>query len=122
MLYTSKSAKTAELSDRKMQPPQQTPAEFEEKCLEYEEVKLAIKELEAKASLLKEEITPYIQEDQKINCASGAIEVKRRDNWHFSEGTQLQEKALKEAQEEEIAKGVATSTPTIYIEYRAFTK
>lgn len=91
---------------------------FEDKCLEYEELKLEEKALKSRIDELKEDITSQVPEDEKINCRHGVIEMKKRDNWKYSEETTAMASSLKEKQKEEVAKGIAKNSPTYFIEYR----
>jgi len=95
-----------------------TDEQFQADTLEYEEMKLEEKENKKRLDILKERIQSRIQGDEKVNTRYGVIEVKKRDNWKYSEGTTKMAEELKETQKTEIAKGIAISTPTVFIEYR----
>lgn len=86
--------------------------------LAYEELKIKEKEIKNELEILKEKILPLVHEGEKIVLSHGAIEMGKRDNWTYSDETQVMEKQLKEKQKYEIASGVAISKPTIFITYR----
>ena len=91
------------------------------KFLEYEELKIQEKQVAARLKELKEELTPLVSEDEKVNCRYGVIELKSKvfpTSWKYSPETTQMAKDLKEKQAEEVAKGIAVGTPTTYIEYR----
>lgn len=92
--------------------------ELKNDLLAYEDLKIEEKELKVRIDELKEKILPYIGEDEKINCIKGVIEIKKRDNWTFSPETQNFENQLKDKKADEIARGIATSKPTMFMEYR----
>lgn len=95
-----------------------TDEQFQADVLSYEEHKLEIKRHEVHLDILKERLKTRVKGDEKINARHGVIEMKKRDNWTYSEGTTKLATELKETQKMEVAKGIATSTPTIYMEYR----
>ena len=86
--------------------------------LKYEELKIVVKDAEAQMAELKPIVLEAVPEGTKINASQGYFERKKRDNWKFGPGIELQEKALKEAKEGAVARGEATNNPTVYIEYR----
>lgn len=92
--------------------------EQKQSLLEYEDLKIEEKRIKSRLEELKEIIVPLVPEDEKINGKYGKFELKKRDNWTFSGETQNMEDALKEKKAEEIAKGVATSKPIYFVEYR----
>lgn len=88
------------------------------KFLEYEELKIQEKQVAARLKELKEELTPLVSDDEKVNCRYGVIELKKRDNWKYTPATTQMADDLKARQKEEVAKGEATNNPTFFIEYR----
>ena len=87
--------------------------------LAYGELKVKVKEIEKDMDVLKAKIMPQVEAGKKYVVGElGAIEVKKRDNWTYSAETTLLGTQLKEKQAEEIATGVATSTPTVFIDFR----
>jgi len=94
--------------------------EQEKAILRYEELKIEIKNMDAQIKELKPIIQELVHEDEKLHTPTGYgyFELKKRDNWKFSEEIVEAEKGLKTLKAEAIAKGEATSTPTVYIEYR----
>lgn len=89
------------------------------KILEYEELKIQEKQLKEKVDAVKAEIEELIPEDEKVNCAHGFIEKVKRDNWTYTPETTQLAKDLKDKQKEEVAKGLATNNPTVFIQYRS---
>jgi hypothetical protein len=86
--------------------------------LAYEELKIEEKLIKEKLETLKEFLLPHIEPGQKIQATAGHFELKQRDNWTFTPETVRMAENLKEVQKAEIAKGVAKSVPTLFIEYR----
>lgn len=86
--------------------------------LEYEELKIQEKEIKARIDELKPTVLEVVPEGAKINARNGHFELKKRDNWKYSEEINNQESALKEAKAEAVAKGEATNNPTFFVEYR----
>lgn len=86
--------------------------------VEYEQLKLSVKRAEERMKELKPVLLKAVPEGSKVNAVEGFFELKKRDNWKFSAEVELQESALKEAKENAIARGEATSNPTYYVEYR----
>lgn len=95
-----------------------TEEQFQADVLAYEEHKLEVKRHEVHLEILKDRIKSRVKGDEKINARHGVIEMKKRDNWTYSDGTKKLAEDLKEKQKEEVAKGIATSVPTYFIEYR----
>jgi len=90
-----------------------------EKFLKYEELKIEEKRIKAQIEELKPEIVEAMKSDEKINCRLGVIEMKKRDNWVYTEETVKMKEALKEKEKDEVAKGIAVNKPTFYAEYRS---
>lgn len=86
--------------------------------MKYEEIKLQIKELETELDPLKEIIVPLMEKGRDLTTETGGtFKLKERANWKFSPDTVAKKKELKTLEEEEIAKGIATNKPTVYLEY-----
>jgi hypothetical protein len=92
--------------------------EVQKAMLEYEQIKLNIKTLEAKADELKEIILPEVEVGKKYEATEGSFEVKSKALWRFSPRVEEMKKSVKEVEAEEIAKGIAVNNPTVYLEYR----
>jgi len=92
--------------------------ELTDKFLHYEELKIQEKELKAEIDALKAELVEHVPEGEKINCATGVVKLKKRDNWTYIPATVQLADDLKARQKEEVAKGDATNNPTYYIEYK----
>lgn len=92
--------------------------EQKEALLQYEELKLAIKDLEEKADKLKPVISPLFNDSEKIKGVHGTFELKSRPKWTFSVNLQEEEKKLEAQKADEIAKGIAVNKPIVYFEYR----
>ena len=92
--------------------------EVQKAMLEYEQVKLNIRILEAKADELKEIILPEVEVGKKYEATEGTFEVKSKAMYRFSPRVEEMKKAVKEIEGEEIAKGIAVNNPTVYLEYR----
>ena len=95
------------------------PPELKSKFLDYENLKLKEKEIKEKLEVLKVELVPHIPENTVVKGERGSFTLKRRDNYTYTEATEQKMIDLKERQKEEIAKGEATSEPTLFIEWRA---
>ena len=95
-----------------------TTEEREKLALEYEGLKIEEKRIETRLKEVKEVLAPTVGDDEKLNCRYGVIELKKRDKWTYTPPTQQMAEDLKTKQQEEVAKGEATNTPTFYIEYR----
>jgi hypothetical protein len=94
--------------------------EVSKALLDYESIKIEIKELETQLGTLKEVILPEVPEGSKIVTESGgSFELKQRDNWKYSDDIQQLEEELKSKKAEAVAKGEVTNNPTFYIEYRS---
>ncbi len=83
--------------------------ELEQKLLftEYEEIKRAIKELEAKADLIKPQLLELIPDDSKIDSGTGIFSKETRQAWKFSEELTAEIKEIEEKKEVEKQTGVA---------------
>lgn len=84
----------------------------------YEEIKIAISGLEKQLEQLKEIILPIMSKDAKLEGSQGSFELKERANWKFSPDVKAQEDIVKNLKADEVAKGIATNVPTVYLEYR----
>lgn len=93
-------------------------AEQKQALLEYEELKITVKQAEERMAELKPTILEAIPEGTRVDVVNGFFELKKRDNWKFSPEVESQEKALKDTKADAIAKGEATNNPTYYVEYR----
>ena len=95
--------------------------EQEQALLRYEELKIQIKAIEKEIEPLKPIVKELVVDGEKLHTPTGlgAFELKKRDNWTFSQEIQDQEQDLKDVKKEAIAKGEATSDPTVYVEYKA---
>lgn len=88
--------------------------------LEYEEIKLSIKEKEARLEELKPLILPEIPADKEIEAKYGSFTLKAKSKWKYSDATTTLEKEVKERKKTEEADGTAEQLPgTPYIEYRS---
>lgn len=86
--------------------------------LEYEELKIEEKRVKTRLEELKEIVSQSVPEGEVVNGKQGVFTLKRRDNYTYTpETTQIAED-LKARQEEEVAKGLATVTPTFFVEYK----
>lgn len=93
--------------------------EVKEALKDYEELKINEKEIKTKLDELKEIILPEVPEGSKIMTENGgSFELKKRDNWKYSDDIQQFEDELKAKKAEAVAKGEAANNPTHYIEYR----
>jgi len=90
----------------------------DEKLLEYEELKIEAKRIAVRIDELKPEVLEIIGEEEKVNCKHGFIERKSRPKWTYTPETTKLGLDLKDVQKEEVAKGLATNDPTIFVEYR----
>ena len=82
----------------------------------YEELKLTIKSAEEELEALKPQIVELIPEGKEVEGAYGIFNVQSRATWKFSKTHEGKKKELKELEEEEKAKGVATAkySPVLY--------
>ena len=88
--------------------------------LEYEEIKLLIKEKEARLEELKPLLIPLVPADKELEAKYGSFVLKAKSKWKYSDETTSLETTVKEKKAEEQANGVAKETPgTPYIEYRS---
>jgi len=92
--------------------------EQKEALLQYEELKIAIKDLESKAEKLKPIISPLVSSEEKLKGLHGTFEIKSRPKWTFSVEVQEQENFIETLKADEIAKGIAKNNPIVYFEYR----
>ena len=94
--------------------------EQEQAILRYEELKLIVKKAEAEIEPLKPIVRELVVEGTKLHTPTGlgAFELKKRDNWTFSQDIQDQEQDLKDVKKEAIARGEAISHSTVYVEYK----
>lgn len=84
---------------------------------EYEGLKLQEKEIEARLDALKVIIMPEVEVGKKYLGEKGAFEVVTKANWKFSPGLLKMKEDLKQAEADEIARGEATNTPTVYLKF-----
>ena len=84
---------------------------------ELEGIKLAQKDLDTREMALKAVIMPLVQEGHKYLGTEGAFTVESRANWKFSNELNTKKESLKELEAEEIAKGIATNKPTVFIKF-----
>lgn len=80
------------------------------KMRRYEEIKLAIRELEEEAEVLKPQIIKAMPDQVEVAGESGIFVVQKRPTWKFSEKHKEKKEALKELEAEEKAKGIAIPT------------
>lgn len=92
--------------------------EQKDALLQYEEMKIAVKDLEAKMDKLKPIISPIITSSEKLKGLYGTFELKSKSKWTFSADVQSEETLLESMKSEEIAKGIAVNSPIVYFEYR----
>ena len=76
-----------------------------------------MKRAEERMDEIKPVILEIVKVGEKINAANGFFEMKKRDNWKYSEDIEAREKELKGDKAEEVAKGLATNNPTFYVQY-----
>jgi len=95
-----------------------TAAEREAKLRDYEELKIAAKDIEKKLEVLKPIVVEIVGDHEKVHLSSGWLERKKRDNWTYTAETQQMAEDLKARQAEEVAKGLAANSPTYFVEYR----
>lgn len=85
---------------------------------EFEQLKIQEKSIQSRLDELKEIIMPEVEVGKKYVGEQGAFEVKSKAVWKFSEFLNQKKAEMKEAESDEIARGVAINTPSVYIEYR----
>lgn len=96
--------------------------EVKQALLDYEAIKLQIRELEDKLEPLKEVISPFMAEhrDNKVETSTGGyFEYKERVVWKYSPEIESEEKRIKKLKADAVASGSATKTFTPYFEYRS---
>jgi len=84
----------------------------------YEALKLEAKKIDEELDTLKEIVTAAVPEGSILKGEFGVFTSKKRDKWTYSPETTLLADTLKATQKEEIAKGIATSEPTVFVEYK----
>ena len=86
---------------------------------QYEEIQMAIKELEQQRDQLKPLLVEHIPEDSVVKTDNGSFTIKRRNKWTYSSPLQELEADLKDKQKEERQSGIATEVPgEPYVEWR----
>lgn len=88
-----------------------------EAMLEYEQLKISMKAQEARLEVLKEKIMPAVEEGKKYSAMEGTFEVVSKAAWKFSDSVTVLKEQVKAAEAEEIAKGIAKNSPTVYLKY-----
>jgi len=91
--------------------------EVKKAMLEYEQIKLNTKVMEARLEELKEVIMPHVEAGKKYEGQEGTFEVVEKASWRFTPKVVDMREALKVAEEDEKARGVAINNPTVYIKY-----
>lgn len=88
------------------------PALFEE----YEERKTRMRVDDERIKELVPILLPFVPEDKELQGEKGYFYIQKRPVWTYSEDVKKLEAAVKKAQGEEKAKGVATVdyVPTLY--------
>lgn len=85
---------------------------------EYEEVKLAMKELEGRLDELKPIILEDMEDDQKVEAQNGVFTIVKKPKYTYSEFHDEKAKELKTIEKEEVAKGIARVEYTRFVMYK----
>lgn len=88
-----------------------------EAMLEYEQLKISIKAQEARLDELKDKIMPAVEEGKRYAAAEGTFEVVSKASWKFSDAVAALKEQVKASEADEIARGIATNNPTVYLKY-----
>jgi len=93
--------------------------------LKYEELKILVREAEAKMEELQPVIFPFMKEhrDNKIATELGGyFEYKERPVWKYSPVAEKMKAELTQLQKKEIAENIATKSFTAFFEYKSAKK
>lgn len=85
--------------------------------LEYEQLKLNEKIIEARLEELKPIIMEVVEVGKKYEGQEGSFEVCSKANWKYSPRVVQMKEEVKKFEAEEVAKGIAVNNPTIYLKY-----
>ena len=88
------------------------------KLLRYEELKQMISDAEAELDQLKPEIVALIPAGKEVETERGVFVVQSRSTWKFSKNHTKAKSELKELEEEEKAKGIATAVQSSVLYYK----
>lgn len=82
----------------------------------YEQLKMTVKSAEEEIETLKSQIVELIPEGKEVEGSYGIFNVQSRATWKFSNNHSKLKTSLKELEEEEKAKGIATAkySPVLY--------
>jgi hypothetical protein len=86
--------------------------------LRYEEAKLQEKRAQAILEELKPILAAELKEDEAVKTDRGTLYLQAKRKFTYSELTQEQEKALKEAKKREEADGTAQEEQTFIVVYK----
>lgn len=91
-------------------------SDSKQKLQRYEEIKMAIADLEKEAEALKPDIVAIIPEGKNVETEYGVFSVQNRATWKFSADHKKMKDGLKELEEIEKSKGIAKATynPILY--------
>ena len=91
---------------------------FKEALREYEELKLASKEMEVRMDELKPIILEGIEDDQKIETDNGAFTIVKKPKYYYSEEHDMKAKELKDMEKKEVQTGVASVEYSRFVMYK----
>lgn len=83
---------------------------------EYEQLKIEIREREARLEILKPIILPLVPEDKEMLTEKGYFYIQKKSKWKYSKELENKEKDLKKEKKREEAEGIAEVeyTPVLY--------
>lgn len=91
--------------------------EQKKKFKRYEEIKLAIKDLETEAEVLKPELLPLVPEGKEIMGEYGVFTLMKTSRVKYSAALQSEEEELKKKKKDEVRMGIAEVNEVTTLRY-----